>query len=78
MIPFGPSVPMHEATAVQWGTDGQPSGQTYPTLGDLITAVRGADRLVIRRGEDEETIIDSRYEFRETGASAKWIEFDSI
>jgi len=78
LIPFGPSVPMHEATAVQWGTDGQPSGQTYPTLGDLITAVRGADRLVIRRGEDEETIIDSRYEFRETGASAKWIEFDSI
>jgi len=78
LIPSGPSAPMHEATAIQAGPDGQPLKQSFPTLGDLIAAVQGADRLIVPRGEDEETVIDSRYEARETGASLKWILFDSI
>jgi len=36
LIPSGPSAPMHEATAVQAGPDGQPLKQSFPTLGDLV------------------------------------------
>lgn len=78
MVPAGPAVRMYNATALEYGPNGQPIGDTSPRLKDLIAAVQGARTLVIRRDGVDEVIVGCSWMSTATGLSNSWIAFHSV
>ncbi len=78
LVVDGPDKRPSDATSIETDQNGSTIADTSPRLGELIAAVQGADRLVVRRDGSDETVIDSQSEFRETGVSLKWMSFDTV